>query len=84
MAGEAQPHSTENVSGTSRQTRNTPSRTEPATSRRWADTSSLRGNMNQPQSSTTIPMGTLMMKIQRQPTVSTMKPPRGGPTVRPM
>ena len=40
--------------------------------------------MNQPRSSTTIPMGMLMRKIQRQPTASTMKPPRGGPTVKPM
>ena len=31
-----------------------------------------------------MPMGRLMRKIQRQPMESTMKPPSGGPTVRPM
>ena len=85
VSGEAQPHSGENVSGTSRQTRNAPSSTEPATieARRPAPRS-LRGSMNQPQTSTTIPMGRLMRKIQRQPTESAMKPPRGPPTVSPM
>ncbi len=85
VEGDPQPHSGENVSGTSRHTRNTPSSTDPAASTRGAcSRRSLRGSMNQPQSSTTIPMGMLMRKIQRQPTASTMKPPRGGPTVRPM
>ena len=84
VRGDAQPHSTEKVSGTSRLTRNPPSSTDPSTSRRGPGTRSLRGSMNQPQTSTTIPMGRLIRKIQRQPMESAMKPPSGGPTVRPM
>ena len=84
VAAEAQPHSTENVNGTSRQTRNAPSSTDPTTSRRGPGTLSLRGSMNQPHTSTPIPMGMLMRKIQRQPTASAMNPPSGGPTVSPM
>ena len=78
VRGEAQPHSGENVSGTSRQTRNTPSSAEPATSRRGAALArSQRGSIDQPQTSTRIPMGRLMRKIQRQPIESAMKPPSG-------